>query len=80
MQFLAPAFVLCDNGVRRGDPRAVTFAYDHANWYVDKALERATKCAEAAAGITVLRTARTQYDAVPRPGRPCPPSTGCPLW
>ncbi|PWK84485.1 cell wall-associated NlpC family hydrolase [Lentzea atacamensis] len=45
----AAAFLLCDNGVRRGDLRAAIFAYNHANWYVDKVLEQAAKYAEAAA-------------------------------
>jgi cell wall-associated NlpC family hydrolase len=45
----AAAFLLCDNGVRRGDLRAAIFSYNHADWYVDKVLEQAGKYAEAAA-------------------------------
>lgn len=44
----AAAFLLCDEGVRRGDLRAAIFAYNHANWYVDKVLDQAVKYAEAA--------------------------------
>ncbi|WP_051772741.1 C40 family peptidase [Saccharothrix sp. NRRL B-16314] len=45
----AAAFLLCDEGVRQGDLRAGIFAYNHADWYVDKVLEQAAKYAEAAA-------------------------------
>jgi cell wall-associated NlpC family hydrolase len=45
----AAAFLLCDEGVRRGDLRAAIFAYNHANWYVDKVLAQAAKYTEAAA-------------------------------
>ncbi|MGW4115251.1 C40 family peptidase [Actinosynnema sp. NPDC004786] len=45
----AAAFLLCDEGVRRGELRAAIFAYNHADWYVDMVLEQATKYAEAAA-------------------------------
>ncbi|MFE2755423.1 NlpC/P60 family protein [Actinosynnema sp. NPDC059335] len=45
----AAAFLLCDEGVRRGDLRAAIFAYNHADWYVDMVLEQAAKYAEAAA-------------------------------
>jgi cell wall-associated NlpC family hydrolase len=45
----AAAFLLCDEGVRRGDMRAAIFAYNHADWYVDDILEQAGKYAEAAA-------------------------------
>jgi cell wall-associated NlpC family hydrolase len=45
----AAAFLLCDNGVRRGDLRAAIFAYNHADWYVDMVLKQAGKYAEAAA-------------------------------
>jgi hypothetical protein len=38
----AAAFYLCDNGARDGrDIRAAIFAYNHANWYVDKVLAQA---------------------------------------
>lgn len=45
----AAAFLLCDEGVRLGDLRAAIFAYNHADWYVDKVLDQAAKYAEAAA-------------------------------
>ncbi|WP_106615463.1 NlpC/P60 family protein [Saccharothrix carnea] len=45
----AAAFLLCDEGVRRGDLRAAIFAYNHADWYVDKVLEQAAKYAQVAA-------------------------------
>lgn len=45
----AAAFMLCDNGVSRGDLRAAIFSYNHADWYVDMVLEQAGKYAEAAA-------------------------------
>jgi cell wall-associated NlpC family hydrolase len=45
----AASFLLCDEGVRRGDLRAAIFAYNHANWYVDKVVAQAAKYAEAAA-------------------------------
>jgi cell wall-associated NlpC family hydrolase len=45
----AAAFLLCDEGVRRGDLRAAIFAYNHADWYVDMVLEQAAKYAETAA-------------------------------
>lgn len=45
----AAAFLLCDNGVRRGDLRAAIFSYNHADWYVVMVLEQAGKYAEAAA-------------------------------
>ncbi len=45
----AAAFLLCDEGVRSGDLRAAIFAYNNANWYVDKVLDQAAKYAEAAA-------------------------------
>ncbi|MFI7680064.1 NlpC/P60 family protein [Actinophytocola sp. NPDC049390] len=44
----AAAFLLCDNGVRRGDLRAAVFSYNHADWYVDMVLKQARKYAEAA--------------------------------
>ncbi|SFR24893.1 NlpC/P60 family protein [Lentzea waywayandensis] len=44
----AAAFLLCDNGVCRGDLRAAIFSYNHANWYVDMLLEQAAKYTEAA--------------------------------
>lgn len=47
----AAAFMLCDNGVRRGDLRAAIFSYNHADWYVDMVLEQAAKYAEASASI-----------------------------
>jgi cell wall-associated NlpC family hydrolase len=49
MQFLAPTFLLCDEGVRRGNLGAAIFAYNHADWYVNMVLEQAGKYAEAAA-------------------------------
>ena len=45
----AAAFLLCDEGVHRGDLRAAIFAYNHADWYVDKVLEQAAEYAQAAA-------------------------------
>ncbi|GGS53761.1 C40 family peptidase [Actinokineospora fastidiosa] len=45
----AATFLLCDEGVRRGDLRAAIFAYNHADWYVDKVLDQAAEYAEAAA-------------------------------
>lgn len=45
----AAAFLLCDEGVRRGDLRTAIFAYNYADWYVDDILEQAAKYAEAAA-------------------------------
>jgi cell wall-associated NlpC family hydrolase len=45
----AAAFLLCDEGVRRGDLRAAIFAYNHDNNYVDTVLEQATKYVRAAA-------------------------------
>ncbi len=36
----AAAFLLCDNNVNR-DLRAAIFAYNHANWYVDRVLTQA---------------------------------------
>ncbi|XVS61882.1 NlpC/P60 family protein [Actinosynnema sp. CA-299493] len=47
----AAAFLLCDEGVRRGDLRAAIFAYNHADWYVDMVLDQAAKYAQAAATI-----------------------------
>lgn len=45
----AAAFLLCDEGVRRGDLRAAIFAYNHADWYVDMVLQQAAEYAQAAA-------------------------------
>ncbi|MEV8441920.1 bifunctional lytic transglycosylase/C40 family peptidase [Actinosynnema sp. NPDC051121] len=45
----AAAFLLCDEGVWRGDLRAAIFAYNHADWYVDKVLDQAAKYAQATA-------------------------------
>ncbi|MFD8497294.1 NlpC/P60 family protein [Amycolatopsis sp. NPDC059657] len=44
----AAAFYLCDNGVNRGDLRAAIFAYNHADWYVKKVLDQASRYADAA--------------------------------
>ncbi len=44
----AAAFLLCDEGVSRGDLRAGIFAYNHADWYVDLILDQAAEYAEAA--------------------------------
>jgi len=44
----AAAFLLCDNGVERGDLRAAIFSYNHADWYVDMVLKQATAYAQAA--------------------------------
>ncbi|QFZ24238.1 C40 family peptidase [Saccharothrix syringae] len=45
----AAAFLLCDEGVERGDLRAAIHAYNPADWYVDLVLDQATKYAQAAA-------------------------------
>ncbi|MCC8245002.1 C40 family peptidase [Saccharothrix luteola] len=45
----AAAFLLCDEGARRGDLRAAIYAYNHADWYVDMVLQQAAEYAEAAA-------------------------------
>lgn len=45
----AAAFLLCDEGARRGDLRAAIYAYNHDNTYVDMVLHQAGKYAEAAA-------------------------------
>jgi cell wall-associated NlpC family hydrolase len=42
----AAAFYLCDNGANRGDLRAAIFAYNHADWYVNKVLNQAQKYAD----------------------------------
>jgi cell wall-associated NlpC family hydrolase len=47
----AAAFLLCDNGVRRGDLRAAIFAYNHADWYVNQVLAQAKQYADAAATV-----------------------------
>lgn len=47
----AAAFLLCDNGVRRGDLRAAIFAYNHADWYVNQVLAQAKQYADAAASV-----------------------------
>jgi cell wall-associated NlpC family hydrolase len=109
----AAAFYLCDSGAQK-DLRKAIFAYNHANWYVDKVLAQAalyrdtsapggpasqaalvavayaqaqlgkpyvwggdgdaeggfdcsglTRAAYQAAGITIPRTAQTQYNAGP---------------
>ncbi|WP_156755864.1 C40 family peptidase [Actinokineospora pegani] len=44
----AAAFLLCDEGVRRGDLRAAIFAYNHADWYVTKILNQAAEYTQAA--------------------------------
>ncbi|MFT7837750.1 bifunctional lytic transglycosylase/C40 family peptidase [Saccharothrix sp. BKS2] len=46
----AAAFLLCDEGVERGDLQAAIFAYNHADWYVDLVLDHAAQYARAAAG------------------------------
>ena len=38
----AAAFSLCDSGAAAGDYRAAIFAYNRADWYVDKVLAQAT--------------------------------------
>ncbi|MEU4767693.1 bifunctional lytic transglycosylase/C40 family peptidase [Actinosynnema sp. NPDC023794] len=45
----AATFLLCDEGVRRGDLRAAIFAYNHADWYVDMVLDQAATYTQAAA-------------------------------
>ncbi|MCK2238147.1 MULTISPECIES: NlpC/P60 family protein [unclassified Crossiella] len=47
----AAAFMLCDDGVRRGDLRAAIFAYNHADWYVKQVLDQAKQYADAAATV-----------------------------
>jgi len=47
----AAAFMLCDDGVRRGDLRAAIFAYNHADWYVNQVLDQAKQYADAAATV-----------------------------
>ncbi|MBW4717350.1 C40 family peptidase [Saccharothrix sp. SC076] len=44
----AAAFLLCDQGVRRGDLPAALFAYNPADWYVAMVLEQAAEYAKAA--------------------------------
>jgi hypothetical protein len=48
----AAAFMLCDDGVRRGDLHAAIFAYNHADWYVKQVLDQAKQYADAAATST----------------------------
>ncbi|GAA3040874.1 NlpC/P60 family protein [Actinokineospora globicatena] len=48
----AAAFLLCDNGVRRGDLRAAIFAYNHDDKYVDKVLAQAAAYLQAVIGGT----------------------------
>jgi cell wall-associated NlpC family hydrolase len=45
----AASFLLCDEGVRRGDLRAAISAYNHDNSYVDMVLQQVGKYIEAAA-------------------------------
>jgi cell wall-associated NlpC family hydrolase len=47
----AAAFMLCDDGVRRGDLRAAIFAYNHADWYVKQVLDQAKQYADAVATV-----------------------------
>jgi cell wall-associated NlpC family hydrolase len=47
----AAAFYLCDSGAGRGDLHSAIFAYNHAEWYVQEALDQATKYADAAASV-----------------------------
>ncbi|WP_410593582.1 NlpC/P60 family protein [Amycolatopsis sp. lyj-23] len=47
----AAAFMLCDDGVRRGDLRAAIFAYNHADWYVKQVIDQAKQYADAAATV-----------------------------
>ena len=47
----AAAFMLCDDGVRRGDLHAAIFAYNHADWYVKQVLDQAKQYADAAATV-----------------------------
>ena len=45
----AAAFLLCDDGARRGDLRAAILAYNHKHSYVDNVLTQAAGYAKAAA-------------------------------
>jgi cell wall-associated NlpC family hydrolase len=46
----AAAFMLCDNGVSRGDLHAAIFSYNHADWYVQQVLDQAKQYAAASVG------------------------------
>ncbi|WP_263249591.1 peptidoglycan DD-metalloendopeptidase family protein [Saccharopolyspora rosea] len=45
----AAAYYLCDSGARNGDLHAAIFAYNHADWYVNKVLAQAQRYRAAAA-------------------------------
>jgi cell wall-associated NlpC family hydrolase len=47
----AAAFMLCDDGVSRGDLRAALFAYNHADWYVNQVFAQAKQYAGAAGSV-----------------------------
>jgi cell wall-associated NlpC family hydrolase len=47
----AAAFMLCDDGVSRGDLRAALFAYNHADWYVNHVLAQAKQYTDAAGSV-----------------------------
>ena len=44
----AAAYLLCDNGVRRGNTYAAIFSYNHADWYVAKVQNQAAAYRRAA--------------------------------
>lgn len=44
----AAAYYLCDAGARDGDLRAAVYAYNHADWYVNKVLDQAARYRGAA--------------------------------
>ncbi|MGW5053970.1 C40 family peptidase [Actinokineospora sp. NPDC004072] len=44
----AAVFLLCDTGARHGDLHAALYAYNPADWYVDKVLAQATQYSQSA--------------------------------
>jgi cell wall-associated NlpC family hydrolase len=49
----AAAYYLCDSGADRGDLHAALFAYNHADWYVQKVLAQAAKYCETTSNTSV---------------------------
>jgi cell wall-associated NlpC family hydrolase len=64
----AAAYLLCDDGVARGDLRAAIFAYNHADWYVNQVLDQARRYQQAAQPTT----------STPGPAQQNPPTGSTP--
>jgi cell wall-associated NlpC family hydrolase len=61
----AAAFYLCDSGARDGtDIRGALFQYNHAGWYVDEVLARASRYADAQTNPTTPAPTQAASNAI----------------